>query len=270
MCRIAAFPPHFPQDRALEIMLEMEGTNIDGVGSAYIGGDGKFVLRKWPISLTRLMEKGEKFLENMAGDGHNGWTIVHMRLKSLGDVAPRNTHPWIIDNKWAFCHNGTWHEHRPVRLALGKVVKFEGETDSEVAGHLFNTGGPRAFCDVVDTSGVMLGLRKDGALYVVNTGARTLKFCEINKEKQMLVSSELEYKDWPKADSVQLGWYYFNKDGKLIESGKKSSIVQSNGHHYNSSVVGGEQWLTKSKNAADSAKVIEAEHDDEYTSAYGG
>ena len=100
MCRLAAFPPNFSQDKALEILLEMENNNLDGVGSAHVDpATGNFVVSKFPISLSKLMEKGTPFLSHMAGGNFNGWTIAHLRAKSQGEVAMRNTHPFIINDK---------------------------------------------------------------------------------------------------------------------------------------------------------------------------
>jgi predicted glutamine amidotransferase len=268
MCRLAAFPPHFPQDKALEILLEMEGGNTDGVGSAHLNADGEFVVQKWPTSLSKLIEKPTPFLQHMAGDGHNGWTITHLRAKSHGEVAMKNTHPFVIDNKWAFCHNGVWGDYDVVKLALSKTVKFEGETDTEVAGHLFNIAGAKAFCDTIDTAGVFLALRKDGALYIVKTSG-SLEFTELDNGK-ILGASDLKRVEWNKAECVQAGWYYFKKDGTLQKSGRKTSYF-STGHSYpytgyNSSTAG-DKWLPaafKDKDKDKDEKTITAGYESLY------
>ena len=253
MCRLAAFPPNFPQDKALEILLEMEGTNnVDGVGCAYVGADGNFVVQKWPTSLSKIMEKGTPYLQHMAGNGHNGWTIAHIRAASHGDVAMKNTHPFIINDTWAFAQNGTWNDYKLVKLALSKTAKFEGDTDTEVAGHLFAVAGAREFCQAMDTAGVFLGLRKDGNLYIVKTSG-LLEFDEF-ADKRVLAASDLKRGEYPKAETVQAGWYYFNKSGKLIKSGRKENYTV-NGHTYNHSHHSslGNRWLPsahKSKGAA--------------------
>jgi hypothetical protein len=258
MCRLAVFPPHFEQDRALEILLEMEGGNLDGVGSAHIGADGNFSIKKFPTSLSKIMEKGTPFLDHMAGEGHDGWTIAHLRAKSHGEVAMKNTHPFVINDTWAFAHNGVWSDYSIVKLALSKTVKFEGETDTEVAGHLFAIGGARAFCDTIDASGVFLGLRKDGALYVVKTSG-SLEFDEL-ADKRIVGASELKRGEYPKNETVQTGWYYFNKAGKLIKSSKKDT----NTHHFASSM--GNKWLPQAFKG--SKPVVDDRNDEEYTSSW--
>jgi predicted glutamine amidotransferase len=241
MCRLSAFPPRFPQEKALEILLEMMGTkNIDGAGFSYVGADGNFVCKKWPTSLEKLMEKGTPFLEHMAGEGHNGWTIAHLRAASHGVIASKNTHPFIINDQWAFAQNGTWNDYNIVKLALSKTVKFEGETDTEVAGHLFAIGGAREFCQTMNTAGVFLGLRKDGALYVVKTSG-LLEFNEF-KDGTFLASSDLKRVDYPESGVVGAGWYYFNKLGKLIKSGRKETSY-TNATAFHSTGYAGDKWL---------------------------
>lgn len=258
MCRLAAFPPNFPQDKALEILLEMEGSkNVDGVGSAHIGADGNFVCQKWPTSLSKIMEKGTPYLQHMAGEGHNGWTIAHLRAASHGVVAMKNTHPFIINDQWAFCQNGTWNDYNIVKLALSKTIKLEGDTDTEVAGHLFAIGGAREFCQTIDTAGVFLGLRKDGALYIVKTSG-LLEFNEFD-DKRILAASDLKRAEYPKSEIAQAGWYYFNKAGKLVKSGRKETVTYAGQTYYNGVAAAGDRWLppqgAKGKGAAAAEEV---------------
>jgi hypothetical protein len=266
MCRLACFPPKTSQAEALEILLEMEGTkNIDGVGCAYIDANGKFVCQKWAVSLSKIIEDGIPFMQHMAGEGHNGWTIAHVRAMSRGAIAIKNTHPFIIDDKWAFAQNGTWNDYSVVKLALSKTVKFEGETDTEVAGHLFSIAGPREFCGAIDNAGVFLGLRKDGSLYIVKTSG-LLEFNEF-PDKRILAASDLKQITYPQSETVQAGWYYFNKSGKLIKSGKKAlPIYTGQTYAYSGRSFGGDRWLPE----PNKAKVPSAPDDDdsEYTSSW--
>ena len=52
--------------------------------------------------------------------------IAHFRIKSVGDVNPENTHPFVME-KVVFAHNGTIHN----------IVPLEGKTDSETFGLAF-------------------------------------------------------------------------------------------------------------------------------------
>jgi hypothetical protein len=98
---------------------------------------------------------------------------------------------------------------------------------------------------------------------VVRTSG-SLEFCELNKEKQIVVASDLKAVDWPKADNVQAGWYYFSKGGKLLESAKKSFVIQTTSYHHSTYVHGGDQWLPPDKK--ESVQVIK---DEEYTTDFG-
>ena len=132
MCRLAAFPPMFPRDKALEVLHRIEGSNTDGIGSAYVK-NGEFVVDKYPVGITQLETKYNEFLSHMPYDG---WTIAHMRAASHGEVCDRNTHPFITQNKeWCICHNGVWSDYKITKMVLKSVCKidFNGETDSEVA-----------------------------------------------------------------------------------------------------------------------------------------
>lgn len=52
--------------------------------------------------------------------------IAHFRIKSVGEVKPENTHPFVMD-KVTFAHNGT----------ISGIKAFDGKTDSETFGLLF-------------------------------------------------------------------------------------------------------------------------------------
>ena len=46
MCKLAAFPPGFPQEEARRLMFRQSVGNKDGCGVAYVSG-GKFVVHKY-------------------------------------------------------------------------------------------------------------------------------------------------------------------------------------------------------------------------------
>jgi Glutamine amidotransferase domain len=209
MCRIAAFPPGFSRNEALDILSNFENRNIDGTGSAFIR-DGEFVVEKWAKPFHKVI-KSKPFLTHMPYN--DGWTIVHLRAASHGCNKLENTHPFIV-GPWAFIHNGIWSEHNLVRLALSKSVKFEGQTDSEVAGHFWNIVGPKKFAHSVDFGGVFMGLHRNGELWVAKTSG-DLQIKALRGEK-VLLASELDYTKYDgKVEALQ-GWYKFGRDGKYI------------------------------------------------------
>lgn len=220
MCRLAAFPPNFKREDALDILLDMEGRNEDGVGSAHVE-NGKFVINKWPTSLSAVLKKGVKFLGHMPFDG---WTIAHMRLASHGENKIRNTHPFPVDN-WAICHNGVWSDHRIARLAMSNFVKFYGETDTEVAANLINQIGVKEFAKQINYGGVFLCLNRSGTLWAIKVSGDL----ELMKHgEQMVLASEFPTGTKILGDAWE-GWYCFDKTGKYSSNFKKDKITYYQG-----------------------------------------
>jgi hypothetical protein len=209
MCRIAAFPPGFSRRDALGILANFENKNTDGTGSAYVR-DGKFIVNKWAKPFSSVIRKKD-FLSHMPYDG---WTIAHLRAASHGTNLKENTHPFIV-GPWAFIHNGIWSEYKLVQLALSKQVKMDGQTDSEVAAHFWNIVGPKKFSEVVDFSGVFIGLHRNGELWAVKTsGDLEIKAL---KQERVLLASEFDRRKYDNCVEALRGWYHFDKQGKYIK-----------------------------------------------------
>ena len=209
MCRLLACPPNFSRDKAIEILKNFEKTNTDGLGYCYVK-DGEFQHKKWPTSLTKILEKDEAgFLDNMP---HNGWTIVHLRAASHGGNRTVNTHPFFL-NDWGMIHNGIMDGEAAIRELLEMSgTTFTGKTDSEVALHLLDKFGPRKFSKVVQNSGVFMGLKKNGELWVVKTSG-CLEFKII--DGAYLMASEFDILKWSSRE-VKDGWFHFNNKGELM------------------------------------------------------
>jgi predicted glutamine amidotransferase len=216
MCRLAAFPPGFSREDALEVLADMEGFNRDGVGSAYARPDGRFVIKRYPWSLRSLLTEHkdrDKFLSHMP---HDGWTIVHLRIATHGGIAVQNTHPFTA-GEWCVVHNGVWDGHAGARLALSNSIKFRGETDSEVAAHLINIVGPKKFAegliDGLDYGGVFLALNRNGHLWVLKTSGELENLT--HKGATLLASSIMV--EAPKVKRCLDGWYHYTNKGKLLD-----------------------------------------------------
>ena len=209
MCRLAAFPPGFERNEAFQILANFENNNTDGTGSAYVK-NGQFVIDKWAKPFSKVAND-KPFLGHMPYDG---WTIVHLRAASHGDNKKQNTHPWEIGN-WAFMHNGIWSDHKIVRLALGRQVELEGETDSEVAGHLWNIIGPKKFAEEITFGGVFMGLNRNGELWVAKTSG-DLEIKALSEER-ILLASEFDKTKYEKCVESLYGWYHFSRNGKYMK-----------------------------------------------------
>ena len=224
MCRIAAFPPGFSRDEALEILANFENKNTDGTGSAYLK-DGQFVVEKWAKPFSKIIKR-KPFLGHMPYN--DGWTIVHLRAASHGGNLIENTHPFLIGD-WAFIHNGIWSEYDLVKLALSNQITMEGDTDSEVAGHFWNIIGPKKFSQNVKFGGVFMGLHKNGKLWIANTSGDL----EIQAlpENKIVLASEFAREKYPNTVDAFRGWYEFDKTGSYIRH-KENQSEWSSGYPY--------------------------------------
>lgn len=226
MCRLTALPPFTTKREALAILTDFEGSrNRDGTGSAYVDRKtGEFVITKYPKSFTEVVRDRDPFLDHMP---YPGWTIVHLRAASHGEVAPENTHPFVAGD-WCVCHNGVWRDHHIARVIMEKVlhIHFEGHTDSEVATHLLALIGPRDFTQEIDFGGVFLGLRKDGSLYVIKTSGDLEVFERPRKRAKVgdgevvpteyVLASTLHWHEYQGRREAPPGYYHFAADGELI------------------------------------------------------
>lgn len=223
MCRLAAFPPGFSREAALEILKNFENNNVDGTGAAWVN-HGKFVVEKYPKSLTKVLRRHKGFLDHMP---HNGWTIAHLRAASHGKISVPNTHPFIAGN-FVVCHNGVFSEYKVVKLALGNRTKFLGETDSEAATHLISTVGPKRFAENIDFSGVFLALNIRGDLWAIKTSGQLE--IEPLKGERTLLASTFDPTVYEKPVTGNIGWYHFDRNGQYIKHRKiRDSYAMYNG-----------------------------------------
>jgi predicted glutamine amidotransferase len=240
MCRLAAFPPNFPRKKALEILLDMESYNQDGVGSVYVK-DGQFVVDKYPKSITKILTKGVPFLSHMP---YNGWTVAHLRAASHGKNSYENTHPFIVGD-WAIVHNGIWSEHDTAKMvmqAMDSNIKFKGQTDTEVAANLINIMGPQKFAETIDGGGVFLSLNINGELQVSKTSGE-LRFYRQKNTKQVVIASEFPANLYHRYSAdIKEGWFKFDNRGLYLNhkmvirkrAWKTSqSFIPSSSFHYN-------------------------------------
>lgn len=212
MCRLAAFPPNFPKEKALDIIKDFSIGNDDGTGSVYIK-DNEFIVNKWPLSFEDIVDKKLPLLDHMP---YNGWTIAHVRAISHGGKSVRNTHPFILDN-WAMAHNGIFSEYAPVKAILQKALRvdFESRTDSEVALQLWEHVGKEQFIKSM-SSGVFMFLNKTGQLDVVCCSGGDLMF---QKTKWgVVLASELDKEKYKRTHTVLEGNFKLSKNGLFIHS----------------------------------------------------
>ncbi len=216
MCRLAALPPGSTPSQAYDLLKSLEQNNKDGVGVGYFK-DGVPVAKKYPVSVTEALKGKLDLFSHMP---HDGWTIIHTRLGTHGDQLERNTHPFIIGD-YIFCHNGVWSDSALARVVLDEV-KWQGETDSEVAGYLMNKWGPEKFADRIKSGGVFMGIHSSGELHIVKNYG-DLEIVAYDKgdssehpEGRVVLASEFLSSDIKsEARHCELGVWKFLADGKV-------------------------------------------------------
>lgn len=216
MCRQACFPKGFKRNDAIDILLDMEKFNTDGVGYCYLK-NGEFVVRKWTKSLSKVLRREKNFLNDIRDA--EGYTLVHLRAASHGCIHYDNTHPFITNSgDYAIMHNGIFSDYKLAKLCLKSTVAFKGDTDSEVAAAIIDTAGIKAFSDEMDMSGVFCCLKKDGTLYVIKTSGDMCAHQLPNKT--CLLSSELDVATF-RQQELLTGYYVFNKDCQYVKHHEK-------------------------------------------------
>ena len=221
MCRLAAFPKGTPKDYAIEVFRNFESCNKDGVGVAYQKA-GAFVINKAATSFSEAMAKGDVGLfDHMPYN--DSWTIGHVRLKTHGDKAYENTHPFNV-GRYAFVHNGMWSDYEKFRELLKDAVKYQGQTDSEIAGHILSMVGPTRFEKIVTMGGVYMGLHKSGEVHIVKTYSGELHMhCTEDEDgnadmkKPVVIASEFP-REFKLVKEISSGITILNPDGTIKSS----------------------------------------------------
>jgi len=131
MCGIIGY---IGEKQALPILLKgLHALEYRGYDSA-----GVAILSEGKISRTRAVGKIEQLEEKIGDRNHLGTMgIGHTRWATHGGVTEANAHPhFAADGKLILVHNGIIENYRELREKLGKNIKYESETDSEVLAHL--------------------------------------------------------------------------------------------------------------------------------------
>lgn len=221
MCRLAAFPPRFPKQSAIDIMKKMLHGNDDGVGTAYLKNN-EFIINKFAGCITKALAKEVPLFDHMP---YNGWTIAHIRQATHGGNTFENTHPFIKGN-YCVVHNGIFHDAEVLRHGLRGFTKFKGETDSEVAAFLINKLGPKAFANDINRGGVYLALNRDGTLHIMKTTGE-IEFVEVDDNRGYMFSSEFHDTWHSFSKTLAFGWFHLGKNGFLLTKDESSRGSQS-------------------------------------------
>src|SRR5205814_46836 len=145
MCRLFGFRSNQPArvHRSLvaekNSLLQQSREHKDGWGIAYYGD------RPAPEVAHGLgAAHADPEFERVSGLVSSHAVLAHVRLKSVGEVAVRNAHPFL-HGRWAFAHNGTVRDFEQHRAELERLIapellpELKGETDSERCFLIFLT-----------------------------------------------------------------------------------------------------------------------------------
>lgn len=137
MCRLYGFrcsahePVHAPLVSERNSLRRQSVEHPDGWGiAAYVKGALPEVAHGLgPAHLDPEFERVSGLLQARA-------LMAHVRLASVGEVDPKNVHPFV-HGRWTFCHNGTISGYDIARIKLENEVvpkyrkRLVGTTDSE-------------------------------------------------------------------------------------------------------------------------------------------
>ena len=136
MCGIVGYSgPENPKDVIIGGLKSLEYRGYDSAGVAILH-KGEFKRVRAEGKLSTLQEK----LRNEPFDGHMG--IGHTRWATHGAPVERNAHPHTVAGV-SIVHNGIIENYLDLReeltieaQKLGKSIRFESETDTELVAHL--------------------------------------------------------------------------------------------------------------------------------------
>jgi len=145
VCRLFGFRSNQPArvHRSLvaekNSLLQQSREHKDGWGIAYYGD------RPEPEVAHGLgPAHADPDFDRVSGLVSSHAVLAHVRLKSVGEVAVRNAHPFLR-GRWAFAHNGTVRDFERHREAMERLIApellagLQGETDSERCFLIFLT-----------------------------------------------------------------------------------------------------------------------------------
>lgn len=165
----------------------LRGDDSTGVAAYYT--DGKMQVVKeavTPVAHFLVDKNWQEVNDNLIKNGKV--VIGHNRKATKGSISDENAHPWIIDNRYAFVHNGTISNHHSL---------YNTEVDSEALGMALTRceGDPKAIEEVLSKvygAYACIWIDKDKEkMYAVRNKERPLWLAETTTE--IFLCSELGF-----------------------------------------------------------------------------
>ncbi|MBI2392290.1 MAG: class II glutamine amidotransferase [Deltaproteobacteria bacterium] len=136
MCRllgiVSAVPYHFDLvlREAPHSIAMLSREHRDGWGLATHGGGPE---AEWSVHRSTLTADDDPTFAELAHSAAGRVLLAHVRKKSVGPLAPENTHPFR-SGRWVFAHNGHIIDQDYVRrrTSRARLGERRGDTDSEL------------------------------------------------------------------------------------------------------------------------------------------
>jgi hypothetical protein len=129
-----------------EDMLHMDALRgEDSVGIAALYNNGEARLVKEALVPVQYFINGKEWQEVRTDLLKNGKAVIgHNRKATKGTIKDETAHPWLIDNRYLFMHNGTLYNHKSLH---------DTEVDSEALGMSLVrcNGDPKAIEEVLSS-----------------------------------------------------------------------------------------------------------------------
>lgn len=149
----------------------------DSTGAIGYMNNGEMFVIKDALAANDFLNTAQysKFADKLAKTGKA--LIGHNRKKTVGKIDPTTAHPFVIDNKYAFVHNGTLYSHKHLAdtevdsEALGMVLSRCNGDKAKIEEVLEKVYGAYA-CAWVD--------QENDKLYLLRNDERPLYLAESN------------------------------------------------------------------------------------------
>ena len=105
MCIAIMIPPGKGQFLTNEMLEDCYLVNSDGIGYAFPNKEGGLIVKKFMVFEEFMAEWEEDKKVNKKLP-----IMLHFRATSVGATNEDNCHPFVINKKQVFCHNGTIHK----------------------------------------------------------------------------------------------------------------------------------------------------------------
>jgi hypothetical protein len=184
--------------------------------------------------------------------GKNNVFIGHTRRATMGVHSAENAHPYNIDNKLIFAHNGKIENAWPL-CRENDIETMPLNVDSQGLGHLLAKVGPKILAEYKGYAAILAhDLSKQGVLYAYHGASKEFKSDQLPREERPLFFMEtpegfyfssmeeallfIKDENDNKPITVPHNILFTFKNGKVIKQSKKIDREEKNVYVYEAPV----------------------------------